>query len=396
MRTLVVVASGAADRPLDDLGGRTPLEAAATPMLDRAVRDGRLGRIAPAPKGMRPEESAFILGLYGLDALSYGEVGGALDAAAFDIEVGPRDLAFRLALVTADDETIFDPTAGGISGEEARSLLEALEENVADPEFVFCAGDGASNVLVWRGARDIRARTLPPYEVVGKSLKSALPRGTGLGRLLDVMERSAAVFPRHEVNELRVDLGENAATMVWPWTPGVSLPLPDFTARKGVSADAIGTDPAFLGAAELQGIGIGLHDGEPWPAAMLRAKTTAALTALAQRDVVFLHVDGLTRASHARDFAAKVETLERIDGYVLGAAMRAIDEGLEARVVFIAGPAVSTETGRYLTDPVPFAIYGKGVQSHRKGAFTEVAARDGGFHVERTHELLDFLLHLSA
>ena len=112
MKTIVVVAAGAADRPLEDLGGRTPLEAAATPVLDEIAQRGRLGRMNPAPQGMRPEEGAFALSLFGLDPLSYGDVGGVLDAAAFDVPVGSLDQVFRLALVTADRDTIFDPTAG--------------------------------------------------------------------------------------------------------------------------------------------------------------------------------------------------------------------------------------------------------------------------------------------
>jgi 2,3-bisphosphoglycerate-independent phosphoglycerate mutase len=394
-KTLVVVASGAADRPLEELGGRTPLEAAATPVLDRVARDGRLGRLVPAPEGLRPEEAAFVLALYGLDPLSYGDVGGALDAAAFDVAVGSLDQAFRLALVTADGKTIFDPTGGSVGRDEATLLLEDLGESLADPHLEFHSGDGAHNVLVWKGARDVRVRTVPPFEVVGKSLKSALPRGTGTGRLLAAIERSAEILSAHEVNELRRELGENPASMIWPWGPGVSVPLPDFTARTGADACVVGVQPAMLGAARLQGVAVRTPAGTTGrPGSNLRAKAEAAIDALATYDLVFLHVNALAAASHARDFVAKVETLERLDGYVLGPLMAALGDGLRARLVVIGGEAVSTETGRYLGDPVPFAIFGRGVRSHRKGVFTEVAARDAGFQVDRAHELMDFLLHL--
>ena len=395
MKTLVVVASGAADRPLEELGGRTPLEAAATPVLDRIVRDGRLGRLVPAPEGMRPEEGAFALALFGLDPLSYGEIGGALDAAAFDVPVGSLDQAFRLSLVTADRDTIFDPTAGHVTRDEAALLLGALGDTLEDPELAFLPGNGTHNVLLWKGARDVRVQTLPPYDVVGKALPSALPRGTGIGRLLAAIERSVEILAVHEVNELRRDLGENPASMAWPWGPGVSLPLPGFHARTGVRAAVVGVQPAVLGAARLQGIATLRPEGATGlPGSNLRAKTEAALEALEEHDLVFLHVDALAAASHARDFVAKVETLERIDGYVLGLAVRALEDLPGARIVVIGGEGVSSETGRFLQDPVPFAIHGAGVRSHRKGAFTEVAARDAGFQVDRCHELTDFLLHL--
>ncbi len=396
MKTLIVIASGAADRPLEELGGRTPLEAAATPHLDRMAREGRMGRLVPAPAGIRPEEGAFALASFGIDPLSYGDIGGALDAAAYDVPVGSLDQVFRLSLVTADDETIFDPTAGHIGKDEATMLLRAVNDELEDPDLAFQPGEGWRNVLLWKGARDVRVRTVPPYEVVGKRLATALPRGTGIGRLLASVERASEILRKHEVNELRGELGENPATMLWPWGSGISIPLPNFEERTGVKATAVGVNPTFVGAAKLQGIPTVRPEGTTGlPDTRLRAKARAALEALETRDLAIVHVDALAAASHARDFVAKVEALERIDGYVLGVALRALEAGLDARVVMIGGEAASAENGRYLPDPVPFAIYGAGVRSHRKTGFSEVAARDAGFQVERGHELMDFLLHLS-
>lgn len=395
MKTLVVVVAGAADRPFEDLGGRTPLEAAATPAFDRLARDGRLGRLSPAPPGLRPEEGAFALAIFGLDPLSYGEVGAALEAAAFDVHVGTLDQVFRLALVTADATTVFDPTAGHVSKDEASLLLESLSEAFADPDLAFVPGGGWRNVLLWRGARDVRVRTVPPFEVVGKSLRAAMPKGTGIGRLLAAIERSAGILPGHEVNELRRDLGENPATLVWPWGPGVSVPLPDFHVRTGVSAAIVGVNPTVVGAALLQRIRYVRVEGATGQSdTNLRAKTQAALGALEEDDLVFLHLDALAACSHDRDFAAKVETLERIDGYVLGAIPEILGDSNPLRLVVIAGEGISSETGRHLPDPVPFAIHGPDVRGHRRGGFTEVAARNAGFEVDPAHELLEFLLHL--
>ncbi len=395
MRTLVLCLAGAADRPVEDLGGRTPLEAAATPNLDRAAADGRLGRVIAAPSGMRPEEVAFVLSLYGLDPVSYGDVGATLDAAALGVPVESLDQALRLSLVTADETTILDPTAGHVGCDEAALLLESLSEALADDALAMHAGSAGGHVLVWRGARDVRLKTLPPYEAVERSLESALPRGTGIGRLLAAMQRSAAILPAHEVNELRRDLGENPATLIWPWSPGVTLPLPPMKERTGLRARAIGVDNAFRGAALLQGIPAEVPPGATGRMdSTLRAKTDAALAALDDSDLVFVHVAALAAASHARDFVGKVELLERADGFVVGPLLDAAQRAGDVRVILIAGPAVSTESGRVLDDPVPFALFGPGARSHRRGAFTEVGAQQSGFRVDRAHELLDFVLHL--
>jgi len=397
MKTVVVVASGAADRPLEELGGRTPLEAAATPTLDRIARDGRVGRLTTAPDGLKPEEGAFALALFGLDPHSYADAGATLDAAAFDVEVDHADLALRLSFVTADDTTLFDPTCGDLLREESALLLEALAEALGEEEFRFHPGHGARNLMVWRGARAAGVKTVPPYDVAGRKFRPHLPKGSGVDALLALIERSATILPGEEVNELRRELGENPATLAWPWGPGFSVPLPDFTTRTGADAHVVGVQPTFVGAARLQGVGVTTPPGATGtPQSNLRGKCDAALEALPTHDLVYLHVDAPAAASTRRDFVAKVEALERIDGYILGPLVRALDDGLPARVVLIAGEAASTEAGCYLPDPAPFAVYGAGVRSTRKAAFTEVGARDAGFHVEQAHELLEFLLHLPA
>lgn len=397
MKTLVVVAAGAADRPVADLGGRTPLEAAAMPVLARLAREGRVGHVAPAPAGMRPEEGAFALSIFGLNPRVYGDLGGALDAAAFDVPVGSLDQVFRLALVTADADTVYDATAGHIGREEAVLLLGALAQACQDEDLAFIPGAGWRNVLLWRGARDLRVATVPPTEVVGRSLSAALPKGTGIGRLLAAIERSADVFATHEVNELRRDLGENAATLIWPWGAGVSLPVPAFHERTGLSAACVGVHPSVVGAARLQGLPVAAVEGATGlPDTNLRAKAEAALEQLANHDVVFLHVDALAAASHARDFVAKVQTLERLDAYVLSPAVRHLEQVPGSRLLFVAGEAVSVETGRHLEDSVPFVLFEPGSRWPGRGAFTEVEVRESGLEVARAHELLDFVLHLGG
>ena len=396
MKTLVVIAAGAADRPQEDLGGRTPLEAVQTPALDRLARDGRLGRLVPCPEDLRPEEGAFALSVYGLDPRAFPEVGAVLDAAAFDVPVATLDQVFRLSLVTAHQDTIFDPTAGHISREEATLLLEAMTKGVGDPDLVFLPGDGWRNLLLWRGARDVRVKTVPPYEVVGRSVEASLPRGTGAARLAAAVAKSADLLPGHDVNECRADLGENPATLVWAWGPGVQTTLPTFSERTGLRAAVVGVNPTFTGAGKLQGLRVIPVEGATGTVATnARAKLDAALAALEDLDVVFLHVDAAAEASHSRDFVAKVEALERIDGSIVAPTIRAIETRSDLRLLVVGGEAVAVDSGRHLHDPVPFAIYGAGVRGHRGAAFTEVASRDGGFLVERAHELLDFVLHVA-
>jgi 2,3-bisphosphoglycerate-independent phosphoglycerate mutase len=394
VKTLVVVAEGAADRPQDDLGGRTPLEAARTPALDRAARDGRLGRVTPAPEGTRPEEGAFVLSLFGLDPRAHPDAGGAIEAAGLGVEVGSLDQVFRLALVTAHDDTVFDPTGGNVRAAEAALLLDALAAGIGDPDLAFLPGDGWRNLLVWRGARDVRVKTVPPFEVVGRSVRASLPRGTGVARLAAAVERSGAVLAAHEVNECRRDLGENPVTLAWPWAPGVATTLPSLRDRLDVSCAVVAASPSVRGAAVLQGATLAGPERGPGADPDLRAETTAALTALGTHDLVLLHVSAAADASHARDFVAKVRALERIDAEVIAPALGEAEAHGDLRVLLVAGEAVAVDSGRHLADPVPFAVVGPGARGTRGGTFGEASAKDTGFHVERAWQLLDYALHL--
>ena len=159
MKTIVVIAAGAADRPMEDLGGRTPLEAATTPHLDTLARRGRLGRVTPASKGLAAEEGAFALSLFGLDPREYHEIGAVLDAATLGVTVGSLDQAFRLSLVTADDHTLYDPRAGGIRREEAAQLLEALAGDFGDEVFEFTRETGVKTY--WSGVAPATYASIP-------------------------------------------------------------------------------------------------------------------------------------------------------------------------------------------------------------------------------------------
>ena len=395
-RTLVVAAAGVSDRPQEELGGRTPLEAAQTPAFDRMAKDGRLGCLVPVPEGSKPEDGAFALSLFGLDPRRFPDVGATLDAAAFDVPIGSLDQAFRLSLVTAHEDTLFDPTAGHVTRDEAALLLESLARAVADPDLVFVPGDGWRNLLLWRGARDVRVQTTSPYDLVGKPLSAALPRGTGVARLSAAVAKSADVLSRHEVNECRADLKENPATLAWAWGGGVVTPLPAFRERTGLSCAAIGVNPCFVGAARLQGVRtIPVAGATGTTTTDYRAKADAALRALADHDLVFLHVDAAAEASHSRDFVAKVEAIQRIDASIVAPALREAERREGLRVVVVAAEGVAVDSGRHLVEPAPFAIFGAGARGRRGTEFSERAARESGFLVERSHELLDFVLHLS-
>ncbi len=390
MKTVLLVVAGAADRPVAELGGRTPLEAAATPRLDRLAREARVGQVVPAPEGLRPEEGAFALGLLGLDARQHADLGATMDAAAMDVPVGSLDQAFRLSLVTADRETLHDPCAGHIRRDEAVLLLDALAEACRAQDLLLVPGPAGRGLMVWRGARDVRVQTVPPTEVVGRSLRAALPRGTGIGHLLQLIDRSRELFAAHEVNELRRDLGENPATLVWPWGPGVVQPLVSLRERLGLSGGFVGAEPCMRGLARLLGMELATVEGATGlPGTDLVGKARAACRLLASHDLVVVHVDCVAATSRTRDFVAKVGALERVDAELVTPLVEHLEGLPGTRLLVVGGEAISVETGRHLTDPVPFALWESGKPWPGRGAFSEVGTLEGGIEVAEAHQLLE-------
>ena len=182
------------------------------------------------------------------------------------------------------------------------------------------------------------------------------------------------------MNECRADLRENPATLAWPWGPGVVTPLPDFKERTGVVAAVVGVNPTFVGAALLQGVRVVPVEGatgtvdEPAAREVRRGASRRSRSTTSSSSTWTPRRRRRTRATSSRRSAA----LERIDAHVLAPALREIESRGDARILVVGGEAVAVDSGRHLLDPVPFAMFGPGVRSHRGAAFSEVAAREGG------------------
>src|SRR5581483_8620378 len=201
MKVVVIQAGGVPDEPIAELGGKTPLEAAATPHLDRLASRGILGLTRTVPRGLPPESHVSALSVLGYDPRRYPCARAPLEAAALGVPLGPGDVAFRLDLVAveaADDgtEVLRDATGGGLTDEEGRVLLDDLARALAREGLAFHAGSGHRHLLVWHGGEP-RVRTVPPAEVLDRPVAAALPEGPGAAVLRDLMAGARGVLARH-------------------------------------------------------------------------------------------------------------------------------------------------------------------------------------------------------
>src|SRR4051794_14472536 len=228
MKYAIIIPDGAADEPLKELGGRTPLEAAHTPNMDAIARAGRIGTVRTVPEGFESGSDVATMCLLGYDPARYHTGRAPLEAAAQRIPLAPTDWVFRCNLVTVVDGIMKDHSAGGISDAEAQRLLSDLSRSLDLPGFEFHNGISYRNLLVYRGAEDFDLKTKPPHEFPEESVTRYLPRGKGAGVLESIMDRSRELFENHEINQVRKQTGHNPATQVWLWGQGHAPNMPKF------------------------------------------------------------------------------------------------------------------------------------------------------------------------
>jgi 2,3-bisphosphoglycerate-independent phosphoglycerate mutase len=389
----IVIPDGAADRPTALLQGRTPLEVARIPNMDRIAASGRLGMARFAPEDLEPGSDVCILSLIGYDPRRCYTGRAPLEAVARGIELAPRDWAFRMNFVTVSDGEMADHSAGHITTKEAAVLVEALRQELASPEVRFHAGVGYRHLVVIQG-EDFRVRTTPPHDILGRRVARHLPRGRGSKRLRALMDAAAGILASHPINKVRVDLGERPATAIWLWGQGQKPYLEPFAARWGLHGAAITAVDLVRGIARLIGWDVinvagatGYYDTD------YAAKGRAAVEALADHDLVLVHVEAPDEAGHNGEVLEKVRALENIDRLIVGPLLEALEAGGEFRILVAPDHLTPVDLRTHDGGPVPFAMVGSGLEAVRQGGvMTEAAASKAGLLIEPGHGLMEYFL----
>ncbi len=397
MKYVIVLTDGAADYPLEELGGRTPLEAASTPHLDRLAREGAGGRLKTIPAGLPPGSDVANLSILGYNPARHYTGRGPLEAASLGIPLADDDVVFRCNLVTVADSILADYSAGHISSREGGVLIDLLEQRLGGHGLKFYPGKSYRHLLLvkeqlleeGRGA----LRTAPPHDITGQEFGPHLPRGRGSRLLRDLITQSRIILADQEVNEIRIDLGENPANMIWPWGEGKRPDLEPFREKFGVRGALISAVDLLQGIARIIGMEVievpgatGYFDTD------YRGKGEAAIRALDDHDLVYLHVEAPDEASHGGNITEKLKSLERIDEDIVGPLLAAGEKRGDLRIAALPDHATPISVRTHVPDPVPFAIWGEGIKADRMEAFSEQEAARGRFRQRSGHKLIKLLL----
>jgi len=406
MKYAIVIPDGCADEPQESLGGKTPLQAANTPHMDALARTGVVGRSNNVPEPLTPASDVATLSLFGYDPLRVYTGRAPLEAAAMGIALGPDDWAVRCNLVTVENEEMRDFTAGHISSEEGRPLIEAMQSacgSTSGPVRIeFHAGVQYRNLLVCRptsgrGASgvpfDASTRTQPPHDIPDRPIADHLPTGRGSELLRELMARSREVFRDHAVNQARRGKGKRSATQVWLWGQGKAPSLRPF-------AEIYGPKGAIISAVDLvRGVGVLLgwtRIDVPGATGYLdtdyAAKGRAAVAVLASHDLVCVHIEAPDEASHEGRADAKVKALEEIDRHIVGPLREALPGHGDWRLLVSPDHRTPLRTRAHAYGPVPFAVAGTGIISRGQALYDEVVAAESELVFDKGHGLMTWFL----
>jgi 2,3-bisphosphoglycerate-independent phosphoglycerate mutase len=395
----IVIPDGAADEPQEALGGLTPLEAAATPHMDRVAAAGIVGLAHNVPEPFIPGSDVAALSLLGYDPFTCYTGRAPLEAAAQGIHLGPHDWAIRCNLVTVRDEKMEDFSAGHISSEEARELMASLAERLGSRELEFRAGVSYRNLLIYRGHSASPApfseqtRTTPPHEIPDQPVEAHRPTGPGSELLCKLMDESRAILAHHPVNRRRVEMGKRPATQIWLWGLGKAPQLGSFQGRFGLSGAMITAVDLLRGIARLLGwTCLEVPGATGYLDTNYRGKGEAAVRALEHYDIVCVHIEAPDEASHEGRLDAKIQSLEEIDRWIVGPLADALLSGpFEGRLLVSPDHPTPLRTRTHGRGYVPWAMAGFGLAPSQR-RYGESAASQSPYRYERGHELMPFFL----
>ncbi|MBU0687809.1 MAG: cofactor-independent phosphoglycerate mutase [Candidatus Margulisbacteria bacterium] len=395
MKYVVLIGDGMTDEPLSELNGKTPLEVANIPNMDFIAKSGIGGYVRTVPQGFIPGSDVANMSVFGYDPKKYYTGRGPLEATSLGVELKKDEVAFRCNLVTVKDGVMDDFTAGHISTDEAKVIIEDLNANFGNNDIRFIPGLSYRHLVVIKNGPE-KAECTAPHDITGKKINLYLSRGKGEELLNNLMKESVIFLARHPVNKKRVAEGKKPATMIWLWGQGrrPAFPLFQKVYKK--------TGAVITAVHLLKGIGknvgfevINVPGATGFIDTNYEGKASAAIEALKNVDVVFLHVESPDECGHMGNLKLKIKAIEDFDQRVVGNVLQGLKQFGEFGVMVLPDHPTPIAKKTHTADPVPFAIYKSKLEGKRPlpvesevSAYNEKAVSASELFVNKGEDLL--------
>lgn len=367
-----------ADYPLKELNNKTPLQVANTPNMDFIALAGRNGIAKTIPDNMASGSDVANLNILGYSPDKYYTGRGPLEAANMDLDLKENDIAFRCNLITIENDLIKDYSAGHISSEESKILINSLNEKLSTHDIKFYSGVSYRHILVVKNNLVEYAKTTPPHDAIGSTIEKNYPTGDN-GILVDLIKKSKPILEKELINLERIKNNKNPANLIWMWGQGKRPNLQSFESKYKIKGSMISAVDLLKGIAKY----IGLTPIEvPGATAYLDTnyigKAEYALKSLEEKDFVYVHVEAPDEAGHIGNIELKIKAIEDFDEKVVGTIL---DNNLEEyKIMLLPDHYTPISVKTHTKDPVPFAIYSNSENNADEvKCYDEYSAKKGYF-----------------
>ena len=398
MKYVVILGDGMADEPIEDIGGKTPLEYAKTPMMDKLSEVSEIGLAATIPAGMKPGSDTANLAVLGYNPRIYYTGRSPLEALSIGVNMEDTDIALRCNIVTVsdddlpyEDKTIIDHSSGEISTNEAAELIEAVKKEFQDEVYQFYTGTSYRHLTIWKKGSVVELTQ--PHDILGKVIGEYLPEDKVLA---DFMKRSYDILNNHPVNIERQKKGLNKANSLWFWGAGTKPALDSFEEKYGKHGAMISAVDLLKGIAVGTGMKVIEVDGADGALETnYEGKACAAVTALTKDgyDFVYVHLEAPDEMGHQGSLERKIKAIEYLDDRIIAPIFERLSEADEDFKMLIMPDhptpiRVRTHTG----NPVPYMIYDSTNLKESILTYSEKNAKETGRFFAEGYKLMDYFL----
>ncbi len=398
MKYIVILGDGMADYPVEELGGKTPLECAKKPNIDFMASKGKMGLVKNVPESLSPGSDVANLAAMGYDPLKYYSGRSPLEAVSVGVDMKDTDIIFRCNLVTLsedgayEEKTMIDHSSDEITTEEAKQLISAVNDAFANEKFSFYPGVSYRHIMVWdKGPFDFTLT--PPHDILERKISDYLPKGEGSEFIFEMMKKSYDILSNHPVNIDRARRGLKKANSIWIWGEGKKPLLSDFKEKFGKKGAVISAVDLIKGIGMCAGLDVIEVEGATGNVdTNFDGKAQACLDALKSgADYVYVHMEAPDECGHRHEVGNKVKSIELIDEKVVGFLKERLkDEGIDYRMLILPDHPTPLCLRTHTRDAVPFVIYDSTVATCDSGlSYTEENAKKSEILIEEGHKLIE-------
>jgi proposed homoserine kinase len=397
MKYMIILGDGMADEPIAELGGKTPMEYASTPAMDKLSKMSEIGLVHTIPQGMKPGSDTANLSVLGYDPKIYYTGRSPLEALSIGVDMKPTDIALRCNIVTVstddlpyEEKTIIDHSSGEISTEEASVLLKAVRRELENEVYKFYDGISYRHLTIWDKGEVVPLT--PPHDILGQVIGKYLPEDNVLR---EMQKKSYEILAEHPINKERIKKGLNPANSIWFWGAGTRPELSSFeekTGKKGAMISAVDLLKGIAVGAGMTNISVenangGLHTN-------YKGKAEAAVKALTEDgfDFVYVHIEAPDEMGHQGSYEKKVQAIQYIDENVVKHVTEELEnKGIDFRILVLPDHPTPVRIRTHASDPVPYMLYDNTKKREESWNYNEREAKESAIYMEEGYRLIEHL-----